>query len=62
MANPDAEITAARCAHVECRCVVNPAQAIRVGADYYCSEACVQGKGCAHEGCECGRSTAIAGA
>ena len=55
----EAEVTAPRCGHVECRCMVSPARAIRVDGVYYCSETCRRGEGCAHAGCACAKTIAL---
>jgi hypothetical protein len=42
-----------RCAHPECRCSVEAAQAVSQGGRRYCSEDCATGTGCRHPDCNC---------
>lgn len=39
------------CTHVGCVC---EARQVNTHGDQYCSEACAEGIGCQHDGCECG--------
>jgi hypothetical protein len=42
------------CAGEGCACAVEREEAVRFGDRYYCSERCLDGRGCDHAGCNCG--------
>ena len=46
-----------RCAHVGCNCPGIP-QVASNDTHLFCSDACAEGKGCDHPGCNCGQQTA----
>lgn len=41
------------CPHEQCRCQVEADSAFRREDALYCSEGCMSGAGCEHEGCGC---------
>jgi len=43
------------CADKDCVCKFEPEDGVRWGDAYYCSERCVDGRGCDHDGCNCGK-------
>jgi hypothetical protein len=42
------------CAAKSCHCQLNRADAISANGQLYCSQRCVDGRGCDHAGCNCG--------
>jgi hypothetical protein len=43
------------CAAKDCSCHVEQESAIELDGRLYCSNRCSEGRGCDHEGCNCGR-------
>ncbi len=42
------------CAFGPCRCAIDAVQAIEREGKVYCSERCIDGRGCDHAHCNCG--------
>jgi hypothetical protein len=42
-----------QCAHGSCSCPVTAAEGVSARGKRYCSEGCMNGKGCEHESCNC---------
>ena len=42
------------CAHKSCDCRFDRGTAIESEGKLYCTERCAEGRGCDHEGCNCG--------
>lgn len=43
-----------KCAEKSCHCKLDGADAVNAGGRLYCSQRCVDGRGCDHAGCNCG--------
>jgi hypothetical protein len=43
------------CAEDGCHCRVHTESAVHANGCLYCSERCVDGRGCDHAGCNCGK-------
>lgn len=42
------------CAAKSCHCKIDRAEAVSAQGGLYCSQRCVDGRGCDHAGCNCG--------
>jgi hypothetical protein len=43
-----------KCAFKPCKCNVDPSAEVQREGKAYCSNRCVDGRGCDHAGCNCG--------
>jgi hypothetical protein len=43
------------CAAHDCTCRADTEDAVSAAGQMYCSERCIDGRGCDHQGCNCGR-------
>lgn len=43
------------CSHEACGCTSEATEGITARGQWWCSPACVEGKGCEHAGCGCGQ-------